>query len=86
MFQIYVQQSALLLLVCGGIPLLVSAVLGLCVTVVQASMQLQEQTVSYLIKLGATVVVFAVGGNFFVAQCVTFTQNLLASIESIGHM
>ena len=86
MFQNYVQQSALLLLVCCGIPLLISAVLGLCVTVVQASMQLQEQTVSYLVKLGATVVVFAVCGDFFVAQCITFTQNLLASIESLGRM
>jgi type III secretion protein S len=51
----YSYQALILILVLSGPPILVSMVLGLMVAIFQAATQIQEQTLSFTVKLFATI-------------------------------
>ena len=56
-------QALLLILLLSGPPILISTVLGLVVAIFQAATQIQEQTLSFMIKLFAVIItLFIMGG------------------------
>ncbi len=65
-------QALLLILIVSGPPILISMVLGLIVAIFQAATQIQEQTLSFTIKLFAVVFTLILLGGWLSAQIVQF--------------
>jgi flagellar biosynthesis protein FliQ len=64
-------------------PMLVSMLIGLVVSIVQATTQLQEQTLSYVPKLIGVFLTIAIIGPWIMAQSVRFTIALLETIPTV---
>jgi flagellar biosynthetic protein FliQ len=65
--------------------LLVGLAVGLVISVFQAITQIQEQTLTFIPKIIATVVVLVVGGPWMLDQLLGYTAELWGSIpELIG--
>lgn len=84
MFETLIQKAVLMIAIVSGIPLVVSAIVGLCVSVVQAATQVQDQSLTYTIKLITLGVVLYLWGGFFSIQLVTFFQQLLGSLPLLS--
>jgi flagellar biosynthetic protein FliQ len=69
-----------------GLPLLLVGLgVGLIVSIFQAITQIQEQTLSFIPKILATVAVLVVGGPWMLDQLLTYTAELWGRIpELIG--
>ena len=77
MFQSSVQQACVLVVLLSGVPLAVSAGLGLVVAVLQAATQIQEQCVVFVVKLVGFVAVAYLGSRWGAEQlCEYFFGNL----------
>ena len=64
-----------------GLPLLVvGLVVGLAVSVFQAVTQIQEQTLSFIPKIVALVVVIAIAGPWMLSSVVDWTHDLWGNI------
>jgi type III secretion protein S len=81
MFQTHVIQLAyqgmLLILILSAPPILISMFFGLLVAIFQAATQIQEQTLSFTIKLVAVTLVLMYLGGWLGAQIMTFALNIL---------
>jgi type III secretion HrpO family protein len=69
-------QALLLILVLSGPPVLISMVLGLFVAIFQAATQIQEQTLSFVVKLLAVVFTLLVMGSWLGEVIVQFATNI----------
>ena len=79
-----VGREALYLIVYLEAPLLLSALLaGLVIGVFQAATQIQEQTLSFIPKLGALVVALLLLGPWLLQMLLNFTENLFISIPGM---
>lgn len=64
-------------------PVLISVLLvGLIVSLFQAATQINEMTLSFIPKMLAALIVIVVGGPFFIATIVGFTQEILLNIPN----
>lgn len=63
--------------------LLLSMVIGLIISVLQAVTQVQEQTLSFVPKIVAVMLGLIIFGNFMLNSLVSFTNGLFRLIESI---
>jgi len=72
-----VREGLYLVLLVSAPPLLVSLVIGLLVSLVQATTQLQDHTLSFVPKLAAVLATLAVTGPWIGQQLLRFTQALL---------
>ena len=70
-------QALLLILLLSGPPIIISTILGLLVAIFQAATQIQEQTLSFMIKLFAVFIVLLMMGGWLSAQIMSFTSNIL---------
>ncbi len=69
-------QSLLLILILSGPPILISMVFGLTVAIFQAATQIQEQTLSFTIKLVAVILTLMLMGGFLSTQIMQFAQTI----------
>lgn len=69
-------QALLLILLLSGPPILISMVVGLFVAVFQAATQIQEQTLSFTVKLIAVILTLIALGGWLGAQIVQFSNNI----------
>jgi len=69
-------QALLLILLLSGPPILISTILGLVVAIFQAATQIQEQTLSFMVKLLAVIITLFVMGGWLAAQIMQFTSNI----------
>ncbi|CUS48411.1 MAG: flagellar biosynthetic protein FliQ [Idiomarinaceae bacterium HL-53] len=60
-----------------------SLIIGLAVAVFQAATSINEQTLSFLPRLIATIVAIAMGGHWFVQQLMEFTINMYMRIPEV---
>lgn len=74
------REGLLLVLLLSAGPMLVSLTVGLVVSVLQATTQIQEQTLSYVPKLIAVFLTIAILGPWMLRQAVQFTETILNSI------
>ena len=72
-------QSLLLILILSAPPILISMVLGLFVAIFQAATQIQEQTLSFTVKLVAVILTIIIMGNFLGSQISQFAQNIFTN-------
>lgn len=74
-------REALTLLLAISLPVLLSVLaVGLVVSIFQAVTQINENTLSFVPKLVAAVVVFAVAGPWMLATVVDFIRRTIESI------
>ncbi len=71
------QQSLYLVLILSAPAVLVAMVVGLLISLVQATTQVQEQTLTFVPKLVAVMVMLALTGPWLMVQLISFTQNVL---------
>jgi type III secretion protein S len=80
----YFQQVLWYIVLWSAPALLTATILGVIVSLVQALMQLQDQTLPFFIKLVAVVFVLAITGGWVGAQLIVFTNSILSAIPSVG--
>jgi type III secretion protein S len=69
-------QALLLILILSGPPILISTILGLLVAVFQAATQIQEQTLSFTVKLIAVILTLLFMGGWLGAQILQFAGDI----------
>ncbi len=72
-------QALLLILILSGPPILISTLLGLFVAVFQAATQIQEQTLSFMVKLFAVILTLIWLGGWLGAQIYQFASNIFTN-------
>ena len=74
-------QGLLLILILSAPPILVSMFFGIIVAIFQAATQIQEQTLSFTIKLVAVTLTLMFLGGWLGAQIMTFANNIFTHIS-----
>jgi len=74
-------QSLLLILILSGPPVFISMTFGLMVAVFQAATQIQEQTLSFTIKLIAVIMTLLFMGGWLSAQIMQFANNIFLNFS-----
>ena len=69
-------QALLMILILSGPPILISMAVGLFVAILQAATQIQEQTLSFTVKLIAVVFTLLLMGGWLGGQIVQFTNTI----------
>jgi type III secretion protein S len=72
-------QSLFMILLLSGPPILISTMLGLFVAIFQAATQIQEQTLSFMVKLFAVIMTLLFMGGWLSAQIMQFTNNIFTN-------
>ena len=77
-------RDALVLLLMVSLPILLSVlVVGLVVSIFQAITQIHENTLAFVPKLLAAVVVFAIAGPWMLSTLVDYIRRTIESIPSM---
>ncbi len=77
------REALVLVLLLSAGPMLASMLVGFVVSVLQATTQIQEQTLSYVPKLVAVFVTLMILGPWMLAQLVKFSKLILDSIQMV---
>ena len=77
------REALMLVLLLSAGPMLASMLIGLVVSVLQATTQVQEQALSYVPKLMGVFLTIALLGPWILAQTVKFTVVVLESIPTV---
>lgn len=77
------REGLLLVLLLSAGPMLASMLIGLVVSILQATTQIQEQTLSYVPKLAGVFLTIAIMGPWILAQAAKFTVTLMDSISLV---
>ncbi len=78
------REGMLLVLVVSAPPLLTSMLVGLIISIFQATTQIQEQTLTFVPKLVAVFGSLALAGPWIGAQIVRFTHAVLMGIALVN--
>lgn len=79
------KQTLFLALILTGPPVLCALVVGLVISILQATTQIQEQTLTFVPKLFAIVMVLAFAGPWMLGQLVAFATSIYESIPTYIH-
>lgn len=77
-------QALLLILILSGPPILISMIFGLSVAIFQAATQIQEQTLSFTVKLVAVIMTLIFMGGFLSAQIMQFANTIFENFPKWG--
>lgn len=77
------QDAFLVLIRVSGPVLIVTLVIGLVISIIQATTQIQEQTLSFVPKLFAILLTLVLLGNFMLNTLVSFTDQLFSIIAGL---
>jgi type III secretion protein S len=69
-------QALLLILILSAPPILISMFFGIIVAVFQAATQIQEQTLSFTVKLVAVTLTLMLTGGWLGAKIMSFATNI----------
>lgn len=77
------REGLLLVLILSAAPMLAGMITGLVVSVLQATTQIQEQTLSFVPKMLAIFLTLAIAGPWMLWQAVKFATAIFESIALI---
>ena len=69
-------QALLLILILSGPPIFISMAFGLFVAIFQAATQIQEQTLSFTVKLIAVIMTLMLLGGFLCGQIMQYASTI----------
>ncbi len=75
------QQVIILVLEITGPLLLAGLVVGLLVSIFQATTQIQEQTLSFIPKIAVVIVVLLLSGPWMLSLLTDFTAHILGNLQ-----
>ena len=75
----YAYQGLLLILILSAPPVLISMFLGTIVAIFQAATQIQEQTLSFVVKLVAVVLSLIIMGSWLGSQILSFSTSIFTN-------
>jgi type III secretion protein S len=75
-------QGLLLILVLSAPPVLISMVLGTIVAIFQAATQIQEQTLSFVVKLVSVTLALMIMGTWLGSQIMQFAGNIFSNFPA----
>lgn len=73
-------QALMLILILSGPPIIISMILGLLVAIFQAATQIQEQTLSFTVKLFAVIFTIMMLGGWLGGQIMQYTNTIINNI------
>lgn len=76
------KQALFLSLILTGPPVLIAMLVGLVISIVQATTQIQEQTLTFVPKLVAVVVTLAVAGPWMLIQLINYAASIFNSFAT----
>ncbi len=74
-------QALLMILILSGPPIIISMLVGLFVAIFQAATQIQEQTLSFTVKLIAVVLTLFLMGGWLGGQILQFTNTIFQNFH-----
>lgn len=77
------REGLLLVLLLSAGPMLASMLIGLIASVLQATTQIQDQTLSYVPKLAGVFLTIAILGPWTLSQAVQFTMAVFETIPTV---
>lgn len=77
-------RALMLILILSGPPIIISMILGLIVAIFQAATQIQEQTLSFVVKLFAVVLCLIVMGSWLGSQIFSFAYTIFNNFPKWG--
>ncbi len=77
-------QALFLILLLSGPPIIISTILGLIVAIFQAATQIQEQTLSFTVKLFAVIFTILFLGGWLGASIMQYTTTIFTAISRAG--
>lgn len=72
-----------LVLLISAVAIVPSLLVGLCVSIFQATTQINEQTLSFLPRLVVTLLVLILGGKWMLTKLVDFTVGIFHQASSL---
>lgn len=79
------KQTLFLALIITGPPVLVAMTVGLIISILQATTQVQEMTLTFVPKLFGIIITLAIMGPWMLAQLISFANGLLGSFSQYIH-
>jgi flagellar biosynthetic protein FliQ len=76
------KQALFLSLILTAPPVLIAMLVGLVISIVQATTQIQEQTLTFVPKLVGVVVTMVVAGPWMLVQLLNYTSSIFDSFAS----
>lgn len=83
MFEQSLLEAAMLVILFSGLPLLAGVVAGLLCAIAQTATQIQEQTITYVVKFSAITGSLAFLGGWAIRELCAFLQSVLTAIAFI---
>ncbi|ANY12581.1 flagellar biosynthesis protein FliQ [Latilactobacillus curvatus] len=77
------REAVIRILVVSGPIVIVAMVVGLVISIFQATTQIQEQTLSFVPKLVAIFVTLILAGNFMITTLKEFTEYIFRLISGV---
>ncbi|MBT2731876.1 flagellar biosynthesis protein FliQ [Carnobacterium sp. ISL-102] len=78
-----IREAFMVMITVAGPTLIIALVVGLFISIIQATTQLQEQTLSFVPKILAVIVSLIVFGNFMLNSLIMFTQKIFEMIAEL---
>lgn len=78
-----VKEALLTSVLVGGPILILALIVGLLVSIFQATTQIQEQTLTFVPKLIVVAITLAIGGNWMLQEVIKFTTKIMNMIAVI---
>lgn len=78
-----IREAFMVMIIVAGPTLIIALVVGLFISIIQATTQLQEQTLSFVPKILAVIVSLIVFGNFMLNSIIMFTQKIFEMIAEL---
>lgn len=79
------REAIMMVLILIGPPLIASLVTGLIISVLQATTQIQEQTLTFVPKIIITFLVILIFSSWMLKTMVSFATNLISNLPSLIH-
>jgi len=76
------KQTLFLALILTGPPVLTALLVGLTISILQATTQVQEQTLTFVPKLVSIITVLALMGPWMLSQLVSFATSIYGSFPT----
>ncbi|WP_423189156.1 flagellar biosynthesis protein FliQ [Alkalibacterium sp. f15] len=77
------QDAFMVLIRVGGPVLIIALVIGLVISIFQATTQIQEQTLSFVPKLFSILLTLVLLGNFMLNTLIAFTERMFSIIAGL---
>lgn len=72
------------IMIVAGPVLVIALAIGLIISILQATTQIQEQTLSFVPKIVAVIFALIIFGSFMMNKLISLTHELFGLIETIG--